>query len=1167
MTPHLHIQLLGEFRLSVDEHPLDTLYQPRLQALMAYLLLHRHAPQPRQQIAFSFWPDSSEQQAYTNLRKLFFQLRRVLPQADAFLTVERHHLGWRPDAAFTLDVAEVEEALGRLAQGASTDVAAVERLVELYRGELLPTCYDDWLLPLRRSLHEQVVNALAQGLGGLEAQRQYQVGLRTAQFLVRLDPLYEAAYRHLMSMRALSGDRAGALRVYHECVTVLAQDLGVSPATETQLLYQQLRTAEPQAGPAPTTGQEREHIPLVGRKLEWPLLQQAWHQTASRRPHLVTVWGEAGVGKTRLVEELLRWARLRPGTVAYARAYAAETTLAYAPLAAWLRSEGMGEGIRRLEPVWQTELARLLPALLAENPDLSPPAAMGEDWQRHRFHEALARAVRAGPAPRLLVLDDLQWCDGETLSWLHYLLRSDEQAPLLVVGTVRTEAVDEMHPLHTLRLALQRAGQWSELTLAPLSRAETALLAGHLSKADATPWTAQLYAETEGNPLFVVEMIQAGFLAHLPDAQAKPAVALPPTVQAVITTRLGQISPPARQLAQVAAVIGRAFAVAVLAAASDLPEDALVEGVDELWRRRIVREQGDGYDFSHDKIREVAYAQVPPLRRQRLHRRVAQALEQHHAHQLAEVAGSLAAHYEQAADNTKAVAYLEMAGQHAAARFAHDEALGYLARALALTPETERAQRFRLLCSRAAIYRTSGQLQRYHEDLPALQVLAVALDEAQGTVRHQAAVETQRAACFQHLGQYDDAVRAAQQATALAQQSDDVALAALGYGEWGLALWTQGQMEPAHRCFAQSLAQSRRLGNRRLEARALEYLSQTGMFSSAPEAEIWGYLEQCLAIHQETQDLAGEASIYNKLGYVTVAQDKSTLGTARDYYSEGLRICRQIGERALEATLLGNLGVLYTLQGDYRHARLHLDQARQICKALKKVRGEGVVHSYLGYACMQRGDYGAALRHLQAALGRLKPIGSLQWLTRAHNDLGLLYLEMGELGRAREQVRQAVEVACALGDRRQEAAAATSLGHIHAACGEIDEAAAAYEHAVAEHQQLSQYSRSLEPLAGLAHLAAQRHDLVVARQVVEQILDHVGRKELDRTDAALRIYMSCYHILRTVDDPRADGLLDCAYEQLQARSQSLDTDEERRLFWAAPAHQAVQTAHLDRARG
>ena len=112
-------------------------------------------------------------------------------------------LGWRHDASFTFDVAELDQALDVLEQASRAEVVTIQRVVALYQGELLPSCYDDWLLPFRRALHERVVNTLTKALAGLEAQHEYEVSLRTAEHLVRLDPLHEAAYRHLMQVHAL----------------------------------------------------------------------------------------------------------------------------------------------------------------------------------------------------------------------------------------------------------------------------------------------------------------------------------------------------------------------------------------------------------------------------------------------------------------------------------------------------------------------------------------------------------------------------------------------------------------------------------------------------------------------------------------------------------------------------------------------------------------------------------------------------------------------------------------------------------------------------------------------------------------------------------------------------------------------------------------------------
>src|SRR5262249_16225455 len=159
---------------------------------------------------------------------------------------------------------------------------------------------------------------------------------------------------------------------------------------------------------------------------------------------------EAGIGKTRLAEELLTWAGRQGIATAVAHCYAAQGPLAYAPVVAWLRSGALQAHLTTLADVWLTEVTRLLPNLLEERPDLPRPGRLTESWQRQHFFEALVQAILLSKQPLLLLLDDVQWCERETLEWLHYLLRFDPQAPLLLLGTVRSEEMTAEHPLATL---------------------------------------------------------------------------------------------------------------------------------------------------------------------------------------------------------------------------------------------------------------------------------------------------------------------------------------------------------------------------------------------------------------------------------------------------------------------------------------------------------------------------------------------------------------------------------------------------------------------------------------------------------------------------------------------------------------------------------------------
>jgi DNA-binding SARP family transcriptional activator len=686
----LHIHLLGAFQLTLDDRPVTSVNTPRLQLLLAYLVLHRNVPQSRQHLAFTLWPDSDEAQARTNLRNLMHHLRSALPQADAFLRSDTQTLQWvgRKAESFSLDVAEFESLAPQ------PSIPALERAVALYRGELLPGSYDDWVMQERERLAQVFSGALERLITLLEQRRDYARAIPYAQRLLQRDPLNEAAYRDLMRLYAAQGERASALQTYRACASLLQRELAVEPSPATQAAYQTLlhgTDVSPQTDTSATHPQ-----PLVGRHAEWLTLREAWRAASTGKPHCVLVSGEAGIGKTRLAEELVAWASRQGYTTAVAHCYAAEGVLAYAPVVAWLRSASIQPGLSSLDDVWLTELARLLPELLALKPHLAKPEPMTGAWQRQRLFEALARAVRSARQPMLLLLDNLQWCDRETLEWLHYLLRFDEKCRLLLVCTARSEEMAPDHPIYTLIFALQRDGSMTELDLAPLSASETAelatLVAGHpLDPAQ----TQHLYDETEGNPLFVVETVRAGdWRFEMGDSATQSPISnrqsLPTTVQAVIARRLMQLSSTAREMAGLAATIGREFSVEVLAKASGKDEDDLVAGLDELLLRRIIRQHGaQAYDFSHDKIREVAYSTLSVARRKLLHRRVAGALA---GLATPETSAQVAAHYEAAGLPWQAIPYYRRAADVARLIFANQEAIHYYQHALALLDSSVSAQ-------------------------------------------------------------------------------------------------------------------------------------------------------------------------------------------------------------------------------------------------------------------------------------------------------------------------------------------------------------------------------------------------------------------------------------------------------------------------------------------
>lgn len=485
-----------------------------------------------------------------------------------------------------------------------------------------------------------------------------------------------------MELQARAGDRAAALATYHRCSSILQRELQVEPCVETVALYRRLfaETAAPVA-PVPEAPWD---APLVGRTSEVAALHSAW-AAADEGPRLVIVVGVAGVGKTRISAELADAARRGGAIVGRARCFASTGRLALAPVAEWLRGPALRRGVEWLDPVWRTEVVRLVPELGARGEE-PPPAPLADAWQRRRFYEGLARAVLAGESGTLLVLDDLQWCDGETLAWLELLLHLEPSAHLLVTATLRAEEMDDNPDLVAFCHRLQARGLIREVELGPLGADDTARLAAALGGRPLDDEAAlRLQATTGGVPLFVVEAARSGSVRS-------------PRVDALLADRLAQLSAGAQEVAGVAAAIGRDFSLELLEAAGEISDETLVSAVDELWRRRLLREHsGTTYDFAHDLLRDAAYERMSPPHRQLLHRRIADALERLHAGHLTRAAAEIAEQRERAGQHDRAVPAYVLAAEAATAVFADAEAVGHYDRALrllgGLDPGVERDRR------------------------------------------------------------------------------------------------------------------------------------------------------------------------------------------------------------------------------------------------------------------------------------------------------------------------------------------------------------------------------------------------------------------------------------------------------------------------------------------
>lgn len=539
--------------------------------------------------------------------------------------------------------------------------------------------FADWLSTARQRLQSVRRERLAGEASSLEREGRLAEAIACAERLLVLDPLQEHAHRRLMRLHYLRGDRAAALLAFDHCERVLKDDVGATPSTETLDLLALIERSQVLAEPTP-----RRVVPasvlrpprLVGRDAEWAVLQAAWE-----RGDAVVVVGEAGMGKTRLVDDLLRARASAPGSALQASARPGDERVPYALLGRLLRdllairTEALADGV-------QMELARLLPEFI--QPTRTVANDGGAQARLVGAVESILRdAVLAGL--EAVALDDLHFADSASLEMAQHLasvrglrwlaaFRGAEIGPAAqaLVATLITRLGAEPLVLQPLT-SVQVAELLNSLGLADVGASDAA---------DASDFANALHQRTGGNPLFLLETLKAWLLqreSNLACTRGPGSLAqLPPSASALrlIERRIGLLSREAMRLARCAAVAGQDFSVTLAAQVLDVNPLDLADAWAELEAAQVLR---DGA-FAHDLIFEAACASVPQSIARALHRRIAELM----GREGGVAPARLAAHWLGAGEELRAAPHLAEAGRQALRALRLREGIDYLDQAQAI---------------------------------------------------------------------------------------------------------------------------------------------------------------------------------------------------------------------------------------------------------------------------------------------------------------------------------------------------------------------------------------------------------------------------------------------------------------------------------------------------
>lgn len=792
------IQLCGRLSVQIDGLELAGALRGRqVPLLLAYLVIGRDRHVGREELSLALWAERAPRAQDAALRTLLSRLRSALG-AQALvgreqLILELPEPVWVDFEAAAAGVERAREALDRGDPRRAWALAQVP--LNICARGLLPGYEAPWLDVRRRELEDlrlqalELVGRIGLRLGGA----QLSSAQRAARALIDAEPYRESGYVLLMQALGAEGNVAEGLRVFERLRALLRDELGTAPSRETIAAHGQLlsptRARVSPTQPIPL----RLDLPadligaanagrLIGREHELAQCERVWAAMQSTSDadgtsaRLGLVVGEPGIGKTLLLAELARQLHDRGAVVLRGRC-TQETLAPFQPFLEALRFYVLNAPIEHLRAAAElhgSELQRLLPELRRRLGDLPPPHGDSETG-RYRLFEAVAGLLAeiAASAPLLVVLDDLHWTDRSTMLLLRHLLRMHGPARVAILGAYRGGNAEREGPLADALADLRHEQLAAEFRLAGLSRERTAeLVRAYTGKLPSLALAHALHERTEGNPLFVLQIVRRLEESGIDVGQAGPTelrrLGLPEDLKRVITGRLAGLAPETAECLRAAAVIGRDFDAAVLERVVGLGEEQFMTALEAALDAGSIAPQsvnparrattvGYGYRFAHTLIREALYEDISAPRRARLHRKVAQALEEFDQQAngvepewvIGQRLTMMAEHFARSAereDAAKAIRYARLAAEQAGEMLAYEEAAEHYEHALELLERFEPGEerlRLELLLSLGEAQIDAGDRSLAREPLRRAADLALRLSDV-GSLARSAVAASRR---------------------------------------------------------------------------------------------------------------------------------------------------------------------------------------------------------------------------------------------------------------------------------------------------------------------------------------------------------------------------------------------------------------------------------------
>ncbi len=1190
----LRFHLLGPFEAWRNDEPIlpADLRTRQTLSLLKLLLDERDRTISFERIVDLIWPDSDPANARQSLRVAIRTMRLAL-EPELARGADSRYIRTEPGGyrfvatGCTLDVdlflsarqrAETAERDGN----GSAAISAYEEAISLYRGEYLADDpYDDWLVSSRERFQNDYLENLER-LSELRAGNgEWDRAITLVNCALKVDPFREDLYRQLMRYQAALGRRSHAIAAYEQCRRLFRLELGIELSTATVTLRDEIAAGDLFATTATASQAWISRIaefqtPFAGRRAEIQALTSVWRRTGSEGSRVVYLTGLPGSGKTRLAQRFAEQIELAETDRSEARArvfwmyaYETETRLLFAPLtrmlANWLEgwtSRNDRQRMSRYAPV----ISHLLPQVSEIWPELRLATGRLQPAQETgQLFEALTRAMMIvfGKGPALFILDDIHWADDSTLHWLSYALHRLPASVLTIAISRSSEPVPDA--LNQLIDVARRADRLTRLTLTPLTPAETEeLLAVRLRHPEERhQFGRRLYDATGGQPLFVVETLRELFSQGLlytdddggwrviPPSGDEWESAFPnSTVRETILGRVARLNREARDVLTAVCVVGGECGAPLVAEVTATRMDNALTALDTLLERRLLRntDDGRGYIVEHSLIQRVVYDDLSPGRRQDWHRRVARALQRHHASRPAPGAAQVLWHLmlgDASADELAQAG--ELAGDHALSHYAYAEAADLYATVLeqltvqlpdlAVSAQIASVQErradalagggrwdeaiaaYRSLIAgsdlpldrsrlRRKLARVLGDvLGRFDAALSELDTAEARLPEnGNPEIRIELGrIESARTAAFILRGDYDLVIEHGERALALWDSlpgvESDRLEQVLRIGQAQQRLGSLSQAEERYRWVD---ARARIIGDRLIEARSRDSLGAVFFHR--------GRLTEALEAHDTVIRLASDlgAPRQELVGLVNYANTLTQLGElsrARASYEVALERAVALDARYTVMHVSVGLGEVLTRLGEFPDARSYL--ASGVARASEIGNPQRGWHAYLYLAELNllEDDPETAKVNAEYGISNGIRINDAHALREGYPLLARALLAVDEVEAAEEAARNGLEVARAGGFVLSEGRNLCVLGQTLARRNQLDLSAEVIDEAERLFRDSeSRYDLSFTLFIKAATLASRQSPDVAFDEALD-LARNAGAKPLARMIADTRAHL------------------------------------------------------------